>query len=389
MSDDAIHTRLSGWQKRSLTLGAVALALCLLGAFFNTQQFFVSYLFAYLFWAGVAFGSLEFLMIHHLTGGLWGWPVRRYFEAAIMTLPVLALLFLPLCFGLHSLYDWADAHAVATNPILHHRRFYMNTPAFLIRTGLFFLLWILFARALTRWSFAQDKTNQVEPTLRIRSLSGPGLILYPVTGTFVLTDWVLSLETDWYSTMFLVLIIVGQMLTALALAICLLAALRRQTPYLELVNEKHFQNLGTLVFAFVMLWTYMGFSQLLIIYSGNLPHEIGWYLHRIVSNWKIIVWFLFLFHFVIPFFLLLSRELKKNVAALATIAAVILFAHLVNDYWLVAPSFHKDGIALHWLNFAAPIGIGGVWFAAFCAHLKNRPLLVSNDPRQLQNHEQD
>ena len=182
--------------------------------------------------------------------------------------------------------------------------------------------------------------------------------------------------------MFLVLIVVGQMLTGLAFVICLLAALRREEPYAGLVNEKHFHHLGTLLFAFVMLWTYMGFGQLLIIYSGNLPHEIVWYLHRIDGDWKVVVWFLFLFHFLIPFFLLLSRDLKEKAVPLAVIAAALLFAHLVNDYWLVAPSFYRRGIALHWLNFAAPAGIGGIWLSAFCARLKSRPLLVRNDPRQ-------
>jgi hypothetical protein len=386
MNGNAISSRLGGFQKKALIVGVVGLALCFIGAFFNARQFFISYLIAYLFWAGIAFGSLEFLMVHHLTGGLWGWPVRRFFEAAIMTLPLLALLFVPLCFGLGSLYEWTDAHAVAANPILHHRRLYMNAPAFIIRAALFFGLWIWFARALNRWSFAQDETADVEPTRRLRVLSGPGLVIYPLTGTFALTDWVLSLEPDWYSTMFLVLIIVGQMLSGLAFVICLLAALRRETPYAGLVTEKHFHHLGTLLFAFVMLWTYMAFGELLIIYSGNLPHEIIWYLHRIAGNWKIIVWFLFLFHFLVPFFLLLSRDVKEKAVALAVIAGVLLFAHLVNNYWLVAPSFYKHGIALHWMNFAAPIGIGGIWLAAFCARLKSRPLLVRNDPRIPQDH---
>jgi amino acid permease len=177
------------------------------------------------------------------------------------------------------------------------------------------------------------------------------------------------------------------MLTGLAFVICLLALVRPEEPYRDLVNEKHFHHLGTLLFAFVMLWTYMGFGQLLIIYSGNLPHEIGWYLHRIATNWKVIVWFLFLFHFAIPFFLLLSRDLKMKVGALTAICLVLLFAHLVNDYWLVAPSFYKHGIMLHWLDVAAPVGIGGIWLSAFCARLKGRALLVSNDPRQPHRHE--
>jgi len=382
MNADAIQSRLGGFQTNALIVGVAGLALCGIGAFFNARQFFISYLFAYLFWAGIAFGSLEFLMLHHLTGGLWGWPVRRFFEAAIMTLPLLALLFVPLCFGLGSLYEWTDAHAVAANPILHHRRLYMNAPGFILRAAAFFALWICFARSLNRWSFAQDRTADVAPTLKLRTLSGPGMVVYPVTATFVLTDWVLSLEPDWYSTMFLVLIVVGQMLTALAFVICLVAAQRRQEPYASLVNEKHFHHLGTLLFAFVMLWSYMGFGQLLIIYSGNLPHEIVWYLHRIAGNWKVVVWFLFLFHFLIPFFLLLSRDLKEKAAPLAVIATALLFAHLVNDYWLVAPSFYKGGVALHWMNFAAPAGLGGIWLSVFFARLKSRPLLVRNDPRQ-------
>ncbi len=382
MNEDSIQSRLGLWQKKALIAGASGLGLSLLGAFFDPRQFFISYFFAYLFWAGIAFGSLEVLMMHHLTGGRWGWPVQRYFEAAIGTLPLLAVLFVPLCFGLHSLYAWMDPQAVAADPILHHRRLYMNAPGFIIRAAVFFALWILMARALTRWSRARDETNNVELTRKIRTLSGPGLVLYPLTATIVLTDWVLSLEPDWHSTMFLVLIVIGQMLTSLGLAICVLAALRKERPYAGQVDETHFHHLGTLLFAFIMLWTYMAFSQFLIIYSGNLPHEIAWYLHRIATNWKLVAWFLFLFHFLIPFFLLLSRELKKKATALAAISMVVLFAHLVNDYWLVAPSFFKTGIALHWLDLTAPVGIGGVWFAAFCSHLKAQPLLVRNDPRQ-------
>ncbi len=388
MNDDAIQSRLGSWQTRALIVGVIGGALCLLGVFVNPRQFFISYLFAYLFWAGLAFGSLEFLMIHHLTGGRWGWPVRRFLEAAVMTLPLLAVLFVPLCFGLRSLYQWMDPHAVATNPILQHRQAYMNAPGFIIRAAIFFAIWIVVARLLTRWSVLQDDSTSVELTQKMRTLSGPGLAIYPLTATFVLTDWVLSLEPDWYSTMFLVLIVIGQMLSSLTLVICLLAALHRERTYTG-VTDTHFHHLGMLLFAFIMLWTYMAFGQLLIIYSGNLPHEIIWYVHRIATNWKIGVWFLVLFHFALPFFLLLSRELKKKVAALASLAALVLFAHLVNDYWLVAPSFFRTGIAIHWLDFAAPVGIGGVWFAAFCAQLRSRPLLVHNDPRQTHDHDHE
>jgi hypothetical protein len=380
--NNVIQSRLSSLQTKALIAGGIGLGFCVFGAFSNSKQFFVSYLFSYVFWLGVALGCLGFLMVHHLTGGRWGFAVRRFYEAAIMTLPLMALLFIPICFGLRDLYPWTDPQAIDADPVLQHRSGYMNAPGFIIRAAVFFLIWIGVALALNKWSFQQDATTGVEPTRKLRTLSGPGIALYPVTATFVLVDWVLSLEPDWYSTMFVVLIIIGQMLAGLAFGIMLLALLYKTKPMSDIVTTTHFHHLGMLLLAFVMLWTYMSFGELLIIYSGNLPHEIVWYLHRIAGDWKVVVWFLFLFHFLIPFFLLLSRELKRNVPVLATIAGVVFFAHIVNTYWLIAPSFDQTGIRLHWLDFAAPIGIGGIWIAAFTGRLKSRPLLVQNDPRQ-------
>jgi len=382
MSGDTIHSRLSAFQGKAFLVGIAGLGLCVVGAFSNTKQFFISYLFGYLFWLGLALGCLGFLMVHHLTGGRWGFPVRRFYEAAIMTLPLMAVLFIPICFGLKDLYLWTDARAVAADPVLQHRSQYMTIPAFVIRAAVFFLIWSVAALVLNKWSFQQEATIAVEPTRKLRTLSGPGIVLYPLTATFVFVDWVLSLEPDWFSTMFLVLIVIGQMLTGLAFAILLLAWLHRSEPFAATVTETHFYHLGMLLFAFVMLWTYMAFSQLLVIYSGNLPHEIVWYTHRIAGNWKVVVWFLVLFHFFIPFFLLLSRDLKHNPRALAAIAGVVFFAHIVDVYWLIAPSFSTTGIRLHWLDFAAPIGLGGIWLAAFARRLNGHPLLVHNDPRQ-------
>jgi hypothetical protein len=385
--NDAIRTRINGLQAKALAVGIAGVLLCLFGAFRDSRQFFASYLFGYLVWLGLALGCLGLLMIHHLTGGRWGFPVRRFYEAGIMTLPMMALLFIPICFGLHDLYLWTDPRAVAADPVLQHRRFYMNPSGFISRAAIFFVIWCVAAFVMNKWSFDQDATKNVEPTIKLRTLSGPGLFLYPVTATFVLTDWVLSLEPDWYSTMFLVLIVIGQMLTAISFAILVLAWLHREEPLARVVTPTHFHHLGMLLFAFVMLWTYMAFSQLLVIYSGNLPTEIDWYLHRIAGNWKDVVWFLFLFHFLVPFFLLLSRSLKQDFRALAAVAALVFFAHVVDVYWLIEPSFAHHGIRLSWLDFAAPIGLGGLWLAMFAARLNNHPLLVRNDPRQEQPHE--
>jgi len=387
MSDEAIQIRLRRLQNNALIAAAIGLGFCVLGAFLDTKQFFISYLFAYLFWLGIALGCLGFLMIHHLTGGRWGFPVRRFYEAATMTLPLMGLLFVPVCFGLRYLYDWTDPQAVAADPVLQHRSHYLNTQMFIMRATIFFLLWSAFAMLLNHLSFSQDRTSDVQPTRCLRALSGPGLILYPLTATFVFVDWVLSLEPDWHSTMFLVLIVIGQMLSGLAFSILFLAWLHRSEPFASIVTSIHFYHLGMLLFAFVMLWTYMAFSQLLIIYSGNLPTEISWYTHRIAGGWRAVVWFLVLLHFLIPFSLLLSRSLKRNIYALATVAAVVLFAHVVDTYWLIAPSFYPNGIHFHWLDLAAPLGVGGIWVAAFAKRLRSHPLLVRNDPRQYSSHE--
>jgi len=387
MNKEAIHARLSSLQTKAFIAGVIGAVLCVVGAFTDTRQFFISYLSGYLFWLGVVLGCFGFLMIHHLTGGGWGFPVRRFFEAAIMTLPLMMLLFLPVCFGLHHLYLWTDPHAVAADPVMRHRSGYMNAPAFFIRAAVFFVPWSGVAFVMNKWSFQQDATTGAEPTRKLRTLSGPGIVLYPLTATFVFVDWILSLEPDWLSTMFLVLIVVGQMLTGLAFVIMLLAWLGNLEPFPTIVTPATFHQLGMLLLAFVMLWTYMAFGELLIIYSGNQPHEIAWYLHRIAGGWKGVVWFLFLFHFIIPFFLLLSRELKSNVPVLAGIAGTVFLAHMVDTWWLIAPSFYRTGIHFHWLDIAAPVGVGGIWIATFAMRLKNRPLLVRNDPRQSYDYE--
>ena len=268
MNDNAIRLRLGSVQTKALIVGVIGLGFSAFRAFSDTRQFFISYLFGYLFWLGLALGCLGFLMVHHLTGGRWGFAVRRLYEAAIMTLPLLALLFIPICFGLQDLYLWTDPRAVAANPVLQHRSMYMNAPAFIIRAALFFLIWIGIAIVLNKWSLQQDTTTEVEPTRKLRTLSGPGIVLYPLTATFVFVDWVLSLEPDWFSTMFLVLIVIGQMLTSLAFVIILLAWLYKSNPMSEVVTPTHFHHLGMLLMAFVMLWTYMAFGELLIIYSA-------------------------------------------------------------------------------------------------------------------------
>ncbi len=375
-----LRARIDRAQVVALVIGGLALAGTAFGAFANRPQFFFSYLFALLFWLGLSLGCFLVTMIHQLTGGRWGYPTRRFLEAGFMVLPVMLLLFIPVFFGLHQLYPWARPADVAGEKVLQERHAYQNGWAYMARAVFFLAVWIWMAWCLRRWSVAQDATNDAAPTRKARTLSGIGIVIYGLLGTFAFVDWIMSLERHWYSTMFAVIVIVGQILVAYAFAVIMLTLFKEQPPFSAVVTRTHYHHLGNLLLTFVLFWTYVSFGQLLIIYSGDLPHEIDWYLHRIATTWKVVVGALGLFHFFLPFFLLLFRGVKKRVTALTAMAGILFVVHVVDTYWLVMPTFHQGGVAVSWLDFAAPIGIGGIWLAVFLAHLKSAPLLPQQDP---------
>ncbi|MEX2381701.1 MAG: hypothetical protein WD490_04910 [Opitutales bacterium] len=380
-ADPPFQRNLSRIQGPALLAGAVGLGFCLVGMLLDASQFFPSYLFGILFWTGLVLGCFPLLMIHHLAGGRWGFVIRRFLETALMTLPLLFLLFLPILFGLSELYPWARPELVAGNEILAQQTLYLNPTAFGVRVLLFFMIWQALAYFLNRWSFQQDEAEDPAPTRRLRALSAPGLILYAFTVTFASIDWIMSVEADWYSSLFPALVAMGQMLATLAFSIVLLGLFQRHPMLSKALTKTHFHHLGKLLLTFVLLWSYLAFSQLIVIYSGNLPHHISWYLHRIAGGWIWVVLALALFHFALPFLLLLSRDLKENWRPLGLTAGAILAASVVSIFWYVAPSFHPKGFALHWLDVAAFVGIGGIWTGLFLQLLKGRRWLPRNDPR--------
>jgi hypothetical protein len=365
----------------ALGVGVACLALSAIGWVVSPRSFFIAYLGAELVWLGVALGCMALLMIHYLTGGSWGWPVRRFFEAAVATLPLTGLLFLPVFVGIRFLYPWASAANVSADKVLLHKQAYMNAPLFIVRAVLIFGIWILLAHLLNKWSRQQDATRDLAPMKRIRRLSGPGLVIYPLTITVSYVDWVMSLEADWYSTIFPVLVCIGQMLSGLAFVILLLSWLGPRSALAEIIGRENFHHLGSLLLAFTMLWAYIAFSQLLVVWSGDLPHEISWYLHRIAGGWRWVVVFLVLFHFFGPFFLLLSRQMKRSSSSLAAIAGMMFCAHVVDVWWMITPSFYPHGLHVSWLDFATLFGVGGVWFWFFLRNLASKPLVPMNDPR--------
>lgn len=379
--DTKLTTELEPLLRRALTVGITALLLCLATVFFDRQQFFRSYLMAYVFWLGVPLGCLGILMIHHLVGGTWGFVIQRCLESAIRTFPVMALLFLPLLFGLPDLYIWARPEVVAHDPILQQKSLYLNIPAFIVRAALYFAIWILVSFFLTRWSQEQDRTADGGLTRRLQTLSGPGLVLYGLTVTFSAIDWLMSLEPRWYSTIFGMIFMVSHGLIALAFVISVAYFLARREPLSQIIAPWVFQDLGNLLLAFVMLWAYLSFSQFLIIWVENLQHEIPWYLHRMNGGWGGIAVALIVLEFSLPFVLLLSRAVKRKAATLCAVACAIALMHQIELFWFVAPTFHPDGFSIHYTTLLAPIGIGGVWLSAFLSELKKRPLLPYRDPR--------
>jgi hypothetical protein len=366
-------------QKLALLVGILGLVACFLR--FDARQAFQSYLLGYVFWILLPLGSLAILMLHHLVGGGWGFVIRRLLEAATRTFPVMAVLFVPLLFGIGELYPWADLDQVASDPHLEHKTPYLNQGFFVTRAVLYFVIWGALTLALNRWSARQDNTDDPALVRRLQGLSGVGLVLFGLTTTFASIDWVMSLEPLWFSTIFGAIFIVGGTLSALLVMILTLAALHRQAPLDKVVTPTHFHDLGKLLLTFVMLWAYIAFSQYLIIWSGNTAEEAAWYVKRQEGGWQHVALILIVFHFAVPFILLLSRQRKRQARSLARLAWGLLLLRFVDVFWLVCPAFRPSVFVLDWLDIVAPVGIGGIWTAFFLRELNKRPLLPLKDPR--------
>jgi hypothetical protein len=370
-------------QQRALIVGVVGLAAGIGGAFIDPDQFWRSWLIGFLFCLGLTLGPLGLLMLQHLSGGQWGLIGRRVFEAASRMMPVMAIVFLPVLFGLPHIFHWAEPGAAAGDPILQAKAPYLNVPFFIVRAVIYFLVWIALTFLLNRYSAAQDSRQAgvtPEDTRRARVISAPGLLAYCLTITFASVDWIMSLDPHWFSTILGLILIGGQGLTAFAFVIVVLAMLSHTEPVASYLTSRHFHDFGKLLLAFVMLWAYFSFSQFLIIYSGNLPEETPWYLERIRGSWGYVALLIVFGHFALPFLLLLSADLKKKPALLARVALALLAMRLIDIIWLVAPSFEPHGFPVHWMNVVLPVGLAGLWIFLFVRQLLSRSLLPLNDP---------
>ena len=370
-----------GLQRLGMGAGLVGAVLTIVGFVLAGQERFLqAYLVAYTFWIGIVLGSMALLMVYHLSGGAWGLVIRRPLEAAVRTLPIMTALFLPIILGMHDLYHWTHEDVVATDPIIREKAAYLNTEFFIVRQVLYFAIWNVFGYFLTRWSAEQDQTGDSGLIRKLSILSGGGLVVYSLTVTFALIDWTMSVNPHWYSTMWGPLHMVGQGLSALSFAIVIVIMLSRTTPLDHVVTSAHLHDLGKLLFAFLMLWAYLTFSQFLIVWSANLVEEIPHYLTRWDGGYQWVSAFMIVLHFALPYALLLSRDIKRDWKRLRLVATWVVMARIVDYYWHVAPEFHTAGLTLGLVDFAVPIALGGIFLALYAANLKTRPLLPVNDP---------
>ena len=371
---------LSDLQKRALIVGIVFTVALLASAVFNVRQFFQSYLIGWTFWTGISVGSLALLMLQHLTGGGWGLVIRRVLEASTRMLPIMAALFLPVIIGAHSIYhEWLDDGELAQHPVVKFKTPYLNLPFFTIRAVIYFAVWITLAYLLNKWSLAQDRTADNTYTKKMRVLAGPGMVALIFTVTFASVDWYMSLEPEWFSTIYGFIFVAAWTLSALAFVIAMMARLAAEEPMKRIVAPLHFHDLGKLMLALVMLWSYFAFSQYLIIWSGNLPEEIVWYLHRMHGPWGATIVSIGILHFAAPFLFLLSRSLKRNPRKLVWVAMLIILMRMVDLLWMLAPAFPHGKWIL--VDVVALIGVGGLWVALFTWQLGKRSLIPINDPQ--------
>ena len=373
-------------QMRSLAIGGVASVIALYLAFTNPTVFFRGYLVSYMDWLGICLGSMAIVMVRHMTGGGWGTVIRRVLGASMRTLPLLVLLFIPLLFGVPRLYFWAMPLAsISDSAIREHLekhsfilRDYLNYRGFVIRAVIYFAIWFLLQYLLSKFSFQHNNPPFADTSARFKMVSAPGIILYGFTVSFATIDWIMSLNPTWISTIYGLIFVAGQLIASLGFAIVIERILFNYRPMSILLKPNFVRDHGNFMLTFIMLWAYFSFSQWLIIWAGNLPEEITWYFRRLHGGWQFVGLFLVVFHFFVPFFILLSRRFKLDITRLVWLAAWMLVVRYIDLFWHIEPSF-SETFTVTLADLAIPFAMGGIWIAYFCHNLSSQPLVPAYD----------
>ena len=375
--------------RRSMIIGIVFGIAAVILAFTRPDEFYRGYLLGFMCWLGVALGSMAVLMIRHLTGGGWGMVIRRIMGASMRTLPLLTILFIPMIIAVaqHRIYPWAMPLAsVADDHIREHlakNKFitdsYLNFSGYLIRAIIYFAIWNLCSFLLSHWSRQTDHAGAPDNTQKFKAVAGPGLILYGFTISFAVIDWIMSFDPSWISTIFCLITLIGEVLSAMCFAVVIERILFNYKPMSEMLKPDFVHDHGKWMLTFIMLWAYFSFSQWLIIWAGNLPSEITFYLKRLAGGWGYIGLMLALFHFCVPFAILLSRKFKRDIRKLVWLAVWLMFMRYIDLFWIIEANFSKT-LTLTIADVVVPVAIGGIWLAYFFRNLGSLPLLPAYDP---------
>lgn len=381
----------NGLRSLALGVGGIGTLVWAVGLYLDPEQALRSWLLGFIFWAGIGIGAIGLIMLQYLTGGAWGVVARRTFEAASRTLPIIILLFVPIALGVyfHKFYEWT--HMPPTDHAIEARGIYLLPWAWIARSVIYFAIFGIMVYLLNKWSANQDASKDYEEAAswlgKATAFSGPTMVIFALTVTFAVVDWVMTLEPHWFSTMWGLLFVAGWALSCLCFSVIVLAFLHDKVPMNRVLGRRHFHDLGKLMLALVMVWAYFNFSQYLIIYSGNLPEETVWFIKRSTGGWGWMAWGLILFHFAVPFLILLQQDLKRRPVRLAAVALFILFMRLVDMFFLIGPSPRiaahggpQGAFIISWMDIVAPIAVGGIWVWYFLGQLMKRPLVPVMDP---------
>ena len=368
-------------------VGIVGIVLTIVGGLVRPDQFFRSWLFAWIFWLGVSLGSMGVVMLHHLVGGGWGYLIRRFGEIAMMCIPLLAILFIPIILGVRHLYPWAVPDLVAHDPVLKHKvEHWLTWPFWTLRSVIILIAFTLMALSLQTRSLERQGVN-AEPVLaRLRRVSAGGMVFYFILMSIGAIDWIMSREAHWYSTVFGFIVCISQAVSGACFLIMMLWAFHDEEPLKRIMHPNYLNDLGNVLLTFVILWAYLSFAQFLVIWVGNIQDEITWYIQRTDGGWRFVAAALIAFHFLVPFIILLMRPMKRKMGRLACVAAGLFFMHAIDELYWVTPADPQGQawgfgrwIFAEGMNLCAFVGIGGVWLAAFLWLLDSRPLLPVGD----------
>lgn len=366
----------------------VGILLSTIGYYID-DRFFHSYLACYLFFITLSLGGLFFVLAHHMFGADWSVPLRRIAESLMLLVPLMLILLIPILLKFDSLYEWTSSEFWSHHGVLDAKKAYLNKTFFFIRLAIYFLIWFFLISRLYTLSINQkDDLDKV----KMKRFSALGLALFAISVSFFGFDVIMSLDATWFSTMFGVYIFAGCYLSATAFVTLVSLFLRSKGVLVNEINEKHYANLGKVLFAFTVFWAYIGGFQYYIIWYANLPEEIYWFIQRWEGPWKYLSIVLIFGHFVIPFLVLIFNRLKRNRSVLAVISTLILFMHWLDMYWMVMPTYYRDShgyinmedlnqlSVLSWTDFSLFFAMGGLLIALFWRFFKSKSIVALNDP---------